>query len=58
MVSMKKKIKINKRIPTRTLAAGLSIWRDFKMVAPSLVTVTCRPLPVDWRILSWKVYAQ
>jgi hypothetical protein len=40
------------RIPTRTLAAALSICRDFKMVAPSLVTVTSCPLPVDCSILS------
>ena len=40
------------RIPTRTLAAALSICRDFKMVAPSLVTVTECPLPVDCSILS------
>jgi len=30
------------------------MWRDFKMVAPSLVTVTSRPLPVDCKILSWQ----
>lgn len=41
------------RIPTSTFAAGLSIWRDFKIVAPSFVTVTLRPLPVDCKILSW-----
>jgi len=30
------------------------MWRDFKMVAPSLVTVTSWPLPVDCKILSWQ----
>lgn len=41
------------RIPTRTLAAGLSMCRDLSIVAPSFVTVTSRPLPVDCRILSY-----
>lgn len=40
--------------PTRTLAAGLSKWMDFKMVAPSFVTDTPLPLPIDCRILSWE----
>ena len=35
------------------LPAGLSMWSDFKMVAPSFVTVTLRPLPVDCKILPW-----
>ncbi len=41
-------------IPTRTFAAGLSTCNDFKMVAPSFVTVTPWPLPVDCKILSCK----
>jgi hypothetical protein len=40
--------------PTSTLAAGLSTCSDFKIVAPSLVTVTLCPRPVDCRILSCK----
>ena len=40
------------RIPTRTFAAALSMCRDFKIVAPSFVTVMLRPRPVDCSILS------
>jgi hypothetical protein len=36
------------RSPTSTLAAGLSTWMAFKMVAPSLVTVTSWPRPMLW----------
>ena len=46
------------RIPISTLAAGLFIGRDFKIVAPSLVTVTSRPLPVDCKILSCSYHIQ
>mmetsp|Transcript_6025 Transcript_6025/g.20618 ORF Transcript_6025/g.20618 Transcript_6025/m.20618 type:complete len:213 (-) Transcript_6025:139-777(-) len=39
-------------ISTRTLAAGLSMYRDLRMVAPSLVTMMLLALLMDWRILS------
>lgn len=38
--------------PTSTLAAGLSTYTDFRMVAPSLVTVTSSPRLMLCRILS------
>lgn len=40
--------------PTSTLAAGLSTYRDLRMVAPSFVTVTSWPLLMLCRILSCK----
>lgn len=44
-----------KNSPTKTLAAGLSTPMAFRMVAPSLVTVTELSLPVLNRILSYKI---
>lgn len=40
--------------PTRTLAAGLSTYRDLRMVAPSLVTIMSFVRPILCRILSWQ----
>lgn len=42
------------RSPTSTLAAGLSTYRDLRMVAPSFVTITSWPLPMLCKILSYK----
>ena len=42
------------RSPTSTLAAGLSTYKDFRMVAPSFVTITSWPLPMLCKILSCK----
>jgi len=39
--------------PTSTFAAGLSTYRDLRMVAPSFVTVTSWPLLMLCRILSY-----
>ena len=43
---------VQARSPTSTLAAGLSTYRDLRMVAPSLVTMTWLPRPMLCRILS------